>query len=167
MAGRIEYYKEDDVILTEGKFSKHMYIVQEGAVVIYMNYGQENEYVLGVCGKGKIFGEDGFLMGENSQYTAVAFTDCKIIWLDENMLEAFFVSNPNYAVSIMKKFAISNKMYRDSMRRIIMENEEAMDDKTYQEMINTIEKGIIKETLTAMDLRERAAAVSKEFMRSR
>ena len=124
MAGRLEKFKEDSVILHEGKPNNHLYIVNSGSVVLYLNYGTPDEYIIGICGKNKIFGEESMLTGSPSRYTAVTFEECEIVWLDEKMLMSFFKDCPAMAMNLLKRFAKSNKMYSESLKRLVAETKE-------------------------------------------
>lgn len=121
MAGRIEFYEEDQIIITEGKPNDKMFLVLEGAVVLYLNYGKENEYVLGIRGKNKIFGEMSMLAGEDSLYTAVAFSNAKVAWFQENSLDQFLSDYPGCVADFLKNIARSYSVLQKSFSRMIEE----------------------------------------------
>jgi len=105
-------YNENDIILKEGKIDTKMYVVLKGTVVLYMNYGKDNEYVLGACGVGKVFGEMGLLCKEESMYTAVAFTDAEVMRFGRDNLEHFFTCYPKNAIGMMEKIARCNSLLK-------------------------------------------------------
>lgn len=115
MGARLVDYKEDEIIISEGEISGKMFLVLEGQVTLYMNYGMENEYVIGVCGRGKVFGEMGLLIGEASLFTAVAFSDVKLAWFEKRNLEQFIIGYPSNAVGLMEKVARSNVLLKKNL----------------------------------------------------
>ena len=145
MAGRLENYPEDHVIIKEGVKNNRMFVVLEGSVALYMNYGKKNEYVLGVCGKNKIFGEMSMLSKEESDYTAVAFTDAKVAWFQENNLNQFLAGYPNCAADFLKNIAKNNALMRKHMT-LLMNEVDTLSEKISQ-LDNGSENTDSKETV--------------------
>ena len=146
MAGRIEEYKADAVIMEEGVREDRMFLVLEGSVVLYMNYGKENEYVLGVRSKGKIFGEMSMLAEEESEYTAVAFTDAKLAWFQMSNIDQFLFGYPGCAVDFLKNIAKNNSMMRGSMKMLLEELSEIKGE--------PVDKHEIKKEVAKLSARE-------------
>lgn len=115
MGARIETYSEDSVIVKEGTVSEKMYLVLEGSVTLYMNYGKQNEYVFGIAGKNRVFGEMGILAKEKSIYTAVAFSEVKVAWFDELSINVFFEHYPAYALNLMKNMCKSYSLMKKNL----------------------------------------------------
>jgi len=46
---KMQSYPEDSVILREGERKDEMYKIVSGKAAVYINYGKENEYLLGIC----------------------------------------------------------------------------------------------------------------------
>ena len=108
--GRHVTLPEDSVIIKEGGIHTFMYMVIKGNVVLYMNYGKEDEYVLGAVSKGMTFGEIGLLMHEPSLYTAVSFSDVELARFSEFELGTFIKGYPEQALGIMRSIARINSM---------------------------------------------------------
>lgn len=121
MGARLENYKEDSIIIKEGATSKKIFVVLEGAVALYMNYGQEDEYLFGVVGKNKTFGEMGALSEASSIYTAVAFSDVKLAWFDERSLGIFFKEYPDYAINMVKNLSKSYMVLKNNLSMALEE----------------------------------------------
>lgn len=141
MAGRLEEFDEDFVILKEGKMNNKMYLILEGSVVLYMNYGKENEYVIGVRGKNKLFGEMSMLAEEECMYTVVAFTKVKVAWFQANNLNQFLNGYPGCAVDFLKNIAKNNSMLRRNFEMLMAELKDANE-----KLINAdeIKKDVVK-----------------------
>ena len=92
---------ENEVIINKGEINELLYKVVSGSFAIYMNYGQDNEYLLGVLGKGKCFGESGFLAGQESPYTVIANQESLVLDVDKEHFQDFIVNNPRNAIDIM------------------------------------------------------------------
>ena len=121
MAGRMEEYEAEQIIIKQGQKNDKIYVVLEGSVALYMNYKQDNEYVVGIRGKDKLFGEMSMLSGEESMYTAVAFTDVKVAWFQEGNLEQFLKDHAALTVEFLKKMAKNDAMLRKDLAMVVDE----------------------------------------------
>ena len=65
-------FSEDEVIIREGETYEEMYKIVSGRAALYLQYGTENEYLIGVLSDGKCFGEVSVLTGKPSPYSVVA-----------------------------------------------------------------------------------------------
>ena len=101
----ITEYKEDEIILKQGDPDKSLYKILSGQVAIYINYGKDDEYLVGIQSFPSCFGEMTILSDQPSFYTVVAFTEAKILCVPEENFEEFIQKNPANAISIMKTMA--------------------------------------------------------------
>ena len=81
-----------------------------GKVALYINYGKENEYFVGIAGEQKCIGEVSLFSGKPSPHTAVALTDVMIMQITPDQLEGFIVKNTHNAMDIMNNMAKSIMM---------------------------------------------------------
>ena len=81
-----------------------------GKVALYINYGKENEYFVGIAGEQKCVGEVSLFSGKPSPHTAVALTDVMIMQITPDQLEGFIVKNTHNAMDIMNNMAKSIMM---------------------------------------------------------
>lgn len=102
MAAREENYLPDEIIIKEGVMSPRMYIVLEGEVILYSNYGKESEYVIGIYGKGKVFGEFNLFTESPNPFTAIAYKKVKVAWFERNNLSSFIYGYPDSALSLLE-----------------------------------------------------------------
>ena len=117
-------FKEDDVILTEKSPSRFMYLILEGSVALYTNYGTSEEYLYGLLSKGKTFGEIGLLNHEESIYTVVAISPVKVAVFSENELGSFIRGYPDHALGVMRSIAKMNQIFRINLEMVIEENKD-------------------------------------------
>lgn len=101
----ITEYKEDEIILKQGDPDKSLYKILSGQVAVYINYEQDDEYLVGIQTFPSCFGEMTILSEQPSFYTVVALTDTKILCVPEENFEGFIQSNPSNAIAIMKTMA--------------------------------------------------------------
>lgn len=101
----ITEYKEDEIILKQGDPDKSLYKIISGQVAVYINYGKEDEYLVGIQTFPSCFGEMTILSGQPSFYTVVALTETKILCVPEENFESFIQTNPANAIAIMKTMA--------------------------------------------------------------
>ncbi len=126
--GKIIEFKEDDVIIKEGAISTHMYMIIEGAVALYINYGTPDEYLLGISGKNKCIGEMGALVKDTSIYTAVAFNDVKCMLFSETELGTFLKDCPTQAITLLKSLASNSRVFRENCKMILDERNVAIQE---------------------------------------
>ncbi|MGN0596307.1 MAG: Crp/Fnr family transcriptional regulator [Ruminiclostridium sp.] len=134
----IQLYKEDDVLIRQGESCGEMYKLLSGNAALYLHYGEENEYFVGVIGQQKCFGEVALLTGKPSPYTVVALSDVMVLKISAEDFESFIVNNPRNAVDIMKDLA----------NRIVMLN-------TNIDMVSAELAEKLKDSMTAEDITEK------------
>lgn len=117
-------FNEDDVILTEKSTSRFMYLILEGSVALYTNYGTSEEYLYGLLSKGKTFGEIGLLNHEESIYTVVAISPVKVAVFSENELGSFIRGYPDHALGVMRSIAKMNQIFRINLEMAMEENKD-------------------------------------------
>lgn len=106
----MKLFKEDSVILREGEESPALFKILSGKVALYINYGKENEFFVGIVGEQKCVGEVSLLSGKPSPHTAVALTDVMTMQIKSDQLEGFIVKNTHNAMDIMNNMAKSIMM---------------------------------------------------------
>lgn len=131
--GMQETIAEDTVILREKVQNKYMYMVTQGTVALYMNYGTPEEYLLGLCNKGKAFGELGLLCHDESMYTAVAVTDVTLVRFSEFELDSFVKGYPEQALGIMRSIARINKILNLNLKMTLTEAHQKIYAEAMQE----------------------------------
>ena len=156
MAGRLDEFEENQIIIREGEMNDKMFVVLDGAVALYMNYGKENEYVLGVRGKDKIFGDMSMLAEEKSMYTAVAISDVKVAWFQLNNLDDFLSGYPGSATKFLKNIARNNSLIRKNFMMLMDELDEVSDILLNKE---TVVKDVAK--MSALSLYEKEIGYEK------
>ena len=107
-------FSEDEVISREGETYEEMYKIVSGRAALYLQYGTENEYLIGVLSDGKWFGEVSVLTGKPSPYSVVAISDIMVMRIGADRFESFISQNPRNTAEIMKNMA--NKELAESIR---------------------------------------------------
>lgn len=140
-------YTEDTVIIREKGSSKFMYLILDGSVALYTDYGTSDEYLYGVLGKGKTFGEIGLLTHGESIYTVVAISDVKVALFSENELGAFIRRYPDNALGVMRSMAKLNELFRINLRMVMEENKENV---RYRELCESAIKQVTEDSEEVM-----------------
>ena len=65
-SSRMKKFPEDSVIIREGEVRNEMYKIVSGKVAVYINYGEKNEYLLGILSEQQCFGELGIMCKQPS-----------------------------------------------------------------------------------------------------
>lgn len=97
--------KTDEVIIREGEVYTEMYKVLSGKVAMYMHYGEENQYLIGVITDQRCIGDVSLLTNSPSPYTVVAMSNVMLMRIKNTQFEEFIVNNTKNAVDIMKNMA--------------------------------------------------------------
>ena len=108
------------VILREGSINGEMYKIVSGRAICYLNYGTDNEYVLGSLKEGKTFGEYSLLTGKPGIYTVTAYTDMLLMRIERGEFTKFLEVNARNSVEIMQNMA--------SMMNVMKVNIDMMND---------------------------------------
>lgn len=95
----------DRVILREGKTNSEMYKIVSGRALCFVNYGTDDEYLLGSLKDGKTFGEYSLLTGKPGIYTVTAYTDMLLMRIARGEFVRFIETNAGNSVSIMQNMA--------------------------------------------------------------
>ncbi len=93
------------VILREGSTNGEMYKIVSGRAICYLNYGTDDEYILGSLKEGKTFGEYSLLTGKPGIYTVTAYTDMLLMRISRGEFMKFLEVNAKNSVEIMQNMA--------------------------------------------------------------
>ena len=102
---RLRKVKENDVIVKEGELYTEMYKIVSGKAVVYINYGKEDEYLLGALSEQQCFGETTILCKKPSSYTVVAFSDMLLMRITEDEFADFIMNNSRNALELIRNLA--------------------------------------------------------------
>ena len=92
----------DEIIQREGESGSEMYKIVSGKAICYLNYGTENEYVIGTFKEGACFGEYQLLTGKPALYTVIAFSDMLLLRISRDEFRKFIEMNAANAIDIMR-----------------------------------------------------------------
>ena len=115
-------FAEDTVIIHEKEESRFMYLILKGTVAIYKDYGTPDEYLLGLFGVGKTFGEIGLLNHEPSMNTVVAVSDVTVAIYSEGELTKFFQHHPEQALGTLRSLTRMNKLLDVNLKMVLLES---------------------------------------------
>lgn len=91
----------DEIIQCEGEITSDMYRIVSGKAICYLNYGTENEYVIGSFKEGACFGEYQLLTGKPALCTMVAYSDMLLLRISRDEFSKFIEMNAANAIDIM------------------------------------------------------------------
>lgn len=124
----ISVFAEDEIIVREGETSGEMFKILSGNAALYLHYGEENEYLIGVLSEGKCFGEVSLLAGKPSPYTVTAVDNLMVMRISAEQFESFVRDNTRNAVDIMKNMASRIVMLNANLDMIAEELSYAMKE---------------------------------------
>lgn len=137
-------FREDEVIITEGKTNAEMYKIVSGQAAIYFDYGKDTEYLVGVLTDGRCFGEIGLLTGKPSPFSVVAVTDIMLLGIGADDFEGFITEEPKNAADIMKNLAGTVVTMGANVNMLKDEMLQAFSDKADEHRVNMINQSIMK-----------------------
>ena len=143
---KLKKYEEDEIIVKEGQFTNEMYKIISGKVAAYINYGEENECLLGVFNEQRTFGESGMLCGRPCMYTIVALEEVLVMKITIEEFDDFINNNNQNARNIIKNLAREVAVMRCNLDLLIEDmghaeksevmNVRALKEKMQQSMVN-------------------------------
>ena len=104
-SSRMQKFPEDSVIIREGEVRNEMYKIVSGKAAVYINYGEKNEYLLGILSEQQCFGELGIWCHQPSIYTVVAVYDVLVMRISINEFDSFLLNNNKNAVDIIRNLS--------------------------------------------------------------
>jgi CRP-like cAMP-binding protein len=140
----IRLFSENETVIKEGVSNREMYRIVSGKAALYFDYGTDSEYLIGVLGEGRCFGEIGLLTGKPSPFSVIAFTDLMLLGVGADDFSGFIREEPDKAADIMKNLAgtvvtmsANINMLKDEMLKVINENSDA-------NRVNELNKTLLK-----------------------
>lgn len=133
-------FAEDEVILQQGSTEKVMYKILHGKAVVYLNYGQEDEYIVSILSEQRCFGEFAILCGKPSIYTVVAYSDVLLLRIAEEDFDSFIRNNSSNAIDIMRNLANTIVTMNFNINLILEELSEAtkMEPEKFNELAKRV-----------------------------
>ena len=121
---KLKRYKEDDIIIQEGQITREMYKILSGKVAAYINYGEENECLLGIFDEQRTFGESGMLCERPCMYTIIALEETLIMRIALEEFDSFINTNTQNARNVIKNLAREVAVMRCNMDMMLDEMEQ-------------------------------------------
>lgn len=100
-------FGEGETIFNEGDDGTFMCVVHEGRVAVIKNDQNENPVTLGVEGVGHVIGEMAVLDGERRSASCVAKSDCVLLMLSKDAMDAMLEEQPRIGAKILRAIAVS------------------------------------------------------------
>ncbi|MGN0552907.1 MAG: cyclic nucleotide-binding domain-containing protein [Oscillospiraceae bacterium] len=147
-------FSEDDIIIHEGEIYEEMFKIISGRAALYLQYGTENEYLIGVLSDGKCFGEVSVLTGNPSPYSVVAVSDIMVMRIGADRFESFISQNPRNTAEIMKNMANSIVMLKANVGMMSEELTDILntleEDKASKELAGSIRQKLAQYNLSGI-----------------
>jgi CRP/FNR family cyclic AMP-dependent transcriptional regulator len=97
-------FAKGDVVFDEGDAGDVLFIVQSGQVEL-SRIGLSGRQVVARLAAGEFFGEMSVVMGEPRTARAVAVSECRLLELDAETLEAMCIERPEIAIRIIRRLS--------------------------------------------------------------
>jgi CRP/FNR family transcriptional regulator, cyclic AMP receptor protein len=96
--------ERDQLLLQEGANSTCMYWIQKGQLVVTKS-SANGEVTLGHLSTGELVGEISFLDNQARSATVRALTDCELLEIPQETIEALFTTTPKWLEILVKTMA--------------------------------------------------------------
>lgn len=123
-------YDENSVIVLEGYVNEEMYKIISGKAAVYLNYGEENEYLAGILSEQMCFGEYGPLFDTPSLYTVVSVTVLLVMPYAKKDMEFFIKNNHGEVFQIMHNIANISRIMKKNIDMLTDELKHVTDNKS-------------------------------------
>ena len=104
-AGQPVFYRRGQLIYMQGQTPEYLYCLLDGTVRTGILSDRGEEKLLTTYHAGSIFGEASFFDGMPRVSTATAHTDCRIVRLSHNTVDALFRKDPSLASAMITYLA--------------------------------------------------------------
>ncbi len=115
----VRFYITGEVIFEEGSTGDLMFVILEGEIEILKSAQAGSAKVLSTLGKGEFFGEMALIDDSPRSASAVAKTDSKLLCMNESVLDAYIMTNPEFAAKMIRNLAKrlrgANKLIEQSL----------------------------------------------------
>jgi CRP-like cAMP-binding protein len=106
----ILHVAKDTVIYKQGQACSTMFLLRQGTVGLYLNYGTPDQFQLCELSQSdSSLGEMGLLDGEPRNATAVALTDAVLVEISQDKFASFIAENPMAAKQIIIDLSVRFK----------------------------------------------------------
>lgn len=140
----IRMFRENEVVIQEGTSNTEMYKIVSGNAAIYLGYGTESEYLVGVLTEGRCFGEIGLLTGKPSPFSVIALNDLMLLGINANDFSGFIAEEPDKAAEIMKSLASTVVTMSTNINMLKEEMLRALSASSDERRVNELNKTIMK-----------------------
>ncbi len=105
---KVKNFKQDHVVIHEGKVEHEFYILIKGQVSIYKNTPDNQSYKVAILKEDQTpaLGEGGLIEGDSRTATVRCDTDCQFLVLTRTDFNIFCEKYPQWALPIVKNIAI-------------------------------------------------------------
>jgi len=95
-------FEPGQVIFKEGEQGRELFIIIEGEVEIRKRTSANTAKTLITFHKGDIFGEMAIVEGKPRSATAIAVTSCRMLVMNEALLDSMLENNPDFAKKMIR-----------------------------------------------------------------
>jgi signal transduction histidine kinase len=117
---REEHFKSGDMICREGSPADRFFIILEGAVEVWKDWGDPEADLLAVHGPGHLFGELALIDELPRSATVIAREPARLLSIGRRDFHEIITNNASVALSVMRSVSsmvrVSNETFVDSLR---------------------------------------------------
>ena len=99
------FFKKGRTIIEEGEPIKGMFFINEGAVKVSKNWGEEKELIIRFAKAGDVLGLRGFGGDLHYPISATALEDTMACFVDNAFLNASMAANPGFTFQLLQLYA--------------------------------------------------------------
>ncbi len=141
IARKLLFVEKDAVVFHQNDQTRGLFVVTDGHIVMRRFTQAGHQVIIHRAKSGETFAEAS-LFSEHYHCDAVATVESKLVELDRNFLLEKFVTEPEFALAIAKRFAQQNQAYRRKLEIICIKNAE-------ERIFAAMQEGLLEENIRA------------------
>ncbi|MEE9322898.1 MAG: Crp/Fnr family transcriptional regulator [Granulosicoccus sp.] len=119
---RVQTYRKNTILMSEGDSGECMYVIQSGSVKIYVSDEDGNEVILFIEGPGSYLGEISLLDDAPRTASAVTLEKTQVLLISKQAFLECIELNPEMAFTIIRSMTQRLRRATDNIRSLALKN---------------------------------------------
>lgn len=121
--GRIEHYKNKEIILQQGNYARNFYQIKKGRIQVTTINEDGKKFIQSVFTKGESFGEPALFADISYPASAETISDTELITIPKSQFFLLLKEKPEYYLVLLNR--LSNRLHYKSLISQVISNEQA------------------------------------------
>ena len=118
----IRTFRKNTIVIHESDIARSVYFILQGSVRVYRENTRGKEVTLNELGMGEMFGELAWLSNNKRSASVITKQQTKLLIIQSNELEKFYVDHPEISQSIVFKYASQITRLSQHLETVVLDN---------------------------------------------